>query len=166
MPKYLITGRQGSGKTTVISELSKRGYTAYNTDDLDNVTKLQNIVTKETIPFPETKVDWSKYSWNWQEEELKKLLESDDLVFIGAVVSNQLDFYHLFDKVFVITVCEKTLRERLGKHQHNSHHQPGEIDRITQNHTIKQQSFIDEGAIPINGELPTEEIVGLLLQSL
>jgi dephospho-CoA kinase len=53
MSKFLITGRQGSGKTTVIKQLQKLGYTAYNTDDLPDVTKLQDKETGETIEWPE-----------------------------------------------------------------------------------------------------------------
>ena len=102
MGKYLITGRQGSGKTTVIKQLQKLGYTAYNTDDLPDVTKLQNKETNETIDWPEGKVDWSRYAWNWQKPEIEKLLASDEIVFIGAVVSNQVDFYPMFDKVLLL----------------------------------------------------------------
>jgi broad-specificity NMP kinase len=163
MSKYLITGRQGSGKTTVIKQLQKLGYTAYNTDDLPNLTKLQDRETGETIEWPDGKVDWSRYAWNWQKPEIEKLLASDEIVFIGAVVSNQVDFYPMFDKVFVITVSVNTLKTRLENHEHSSHHLPGEIDRITNDHEKKQASLINEGAEPISGERPPEEIANNIL---
>lgn len=163
MSKYLITGRQGSGKTTLIKHLQKLGYTAYNTDDLPDVTKLQDRETTEIIEWPEGKVDWSKYAWNWQKPKIEKLLTSDEVVFIGAVVSNQLDFYSMFDKVFVITVSSDTLRARLETHEHASHHLPGVIDRITNDHEKKQALFISEGAEPISGEQSTEEIANNIL---
>ena len=163
MSKYLITGRQGSGKTTVIKQLQKLGYTAYNTDDLPNLTKLQDRETGETIEWPDGKVDWSRYAWNWQKPEIEKLLASDEIVFIGAVVSNQVDFYPMFDKVFVITVSVNTLKTRLETHEHSSHHLPGEIDRITNDHEKKQASFINEGAEPISGERPPKEIANNIL---
>ena len=163
MSKYLITGRQGSGKTTVIKQLQKLGYTAYNTDDLPNLTKLQDRETGETIEWPDGKVDWSRYAWNWQKPEIEKLLASDEIVFIGAVVSNQVDFYPMFDKVFVITVSINTLKTRLENHEHSSHHLPGEIDRITNDHEKKQASFINEGAEPISGEgTPSETAISIL----
>ena len=166
MGKYLITGRQGSGKTTVIKQLQKLGYTAYNTDDLLDVTKLQDKETKETIEWPEGKVDWSRYAWNWQKPEIEKLLASDEIVFIGAVVSNQVDFYPMFDKVFVITVSVNTLRTRLENHEHSSHHLPGEIDRITNDHEKKQASLINEGAEPISGEGTPSETANLILSKI
>ena len=161
MGKYLITGRQGSGKTTVIKQLQKLGYTAYNADDLPDVTKLQNKETNETIDWPEGKVDWSRYAWNWRKPEIEKLLASDEIVFIGAVVSNQVDFYPMFDKVFVITVSVDTLKTRLESHEHSSHHLL--IDRITKDHVKKQASFINEGGEPISGERPPEEIANNIL---
>ena len=166
MGKYLITGRQGSGKTTVIKQLQKLGYTAYNTDDLLDVTKLQDKETKETIEWPEGKVDWSRYAWNWQKPEIEKLLASDEIVFIGAVVSNQVDFYPMFDKVFVVTVSINTLKTRLENHEHSSHHLPGEIDRITNDHEKKQASLINEGAEPISGEGTPSETANLILSKI
>ena len=166
MSKYLITGRQGSGKTTVIKQLQKLGYTAYNTDDLPDVTNLQDIETGETIEWPDGKVDWSRYAWNWRKPEIEKLLASDEIVFIGAVVSNQQDFYSMFDKVFVLTVSSNTLKTRLETHEHSSHHLSGEIDRITNDHENKQTSFINEGAEPISGEGTPAEIANSILSKI
>lgn len=165
MGKYLITGRQGSGKTTIIKLLQEQGYTAYNTDDLPETTKLQNKETGKVIEWPDGQVDWSIYAWNWQKPEIERLLASNDNVFLGAVVSNQTDFYPMFDKVFVITVKPETLRQRLSAHEHASHHLPGVIDRILTNHNEKQQRFIEEGAIPISGEGSPEEIIEEILLS-
>lgn len=163
MGKYLITGRQGSGKTTVIKLLQKMGYTAYNTDDLPEVTKLQNIQTGETVSWPKNKVDWSRFAWNWQEEALKKILDSDETVFVGAVVSNQLTFYPLFDKIFVLIVGADTLRHRLEAHEHDSHHLPGTIDRILTDHESKQEHFINEGVVPIAANQTPEKIAEEIL---
>lgn len=164
MGKYLITGRQGSGKTTLIKTLQERGFVAYNTDDLPETTKLQDDQTGEVIDWPDGQVDWSKYSWNWQRNEIEKLLNSAGDVFIGAVVSNQKDFYDLFDQVFVITLRPESLRARLELHEHASHHLPGVIDRILTNHQAKQQSIINDGAIPIDGEGSPSDIVDSLLK--
>ena len=47
MGKYLITGVAGSGKSSVIDELRNRGFAAYDTDDLPDVTRLQDKETGE-----------------------------------------------------------------------------------------------------------------------
>ena len=163
MGRFLITGRQGSGKTTVIRRLQELGYTAYNTDELEGVTKLQDRLTGEVIGWPEGVVDWNKYAWNWQEEPLKQLLASDDTVFVGAVVGNQRDFYPLFDKIFVLTLDTDTLRKRLSIHEHESHHLPEEIDRISADHEEKQKKYIAEGGSPIQANRSVNEIVDDIL---
>ena len=56
-----------------------------------------------------------------------------------------------------------TLKTRLENHEHSSHHLPGEIDRITNDHEKKQASLINEGAEPISGERPPEEIANNIL---
>ncbi|MDB5175689.1 MAG: hypothetical protein JWM81_547 [Candidatus Saccharibacteria bacterium] len=163
MGKYLITGRQGSGKTTLIKFLQEQGYTAFNTDDLPDVTRLQDRQTGEVIDWPEGGVDWTKYAWNWQEQALKNLLATNDTVFVGGVVSNQADLYDLFDKVFVLIVDAKTLRTRLETHEHQSHHLPGVIDRILTNHEIKQKLFVEDGGIPISANGTAAEIADAIL---
>jgi broad-specificity NMP kinase len=164
MGKYLITGRQGSGKTTVIKELQKRGYTAYNTDDLSDLTKLQDIKTGEVIAWPKGKpVDWGKYAWNWQKDALLKLLVSDKDVFVGAVTSNQEQFYPSFNKVFALILSPDNLRTRLEHHEHESHQLPGQIDRWVANHETKQKRFLEAGAVFIDANKSVEEVVDQIL---
>ena len=163
MGKYLITGRQGSGKTTVIKYLRKIGYTAYNTDELPDVTKLQDKQTGKIVEWPNGKVDWSKFVLELARElHLNNYSISNDTVFIGAVASNQLDFYDLFDRVFVLTVSANTLRQQFEKHEHHTHKLPGEVERLVIDHENKQKLFITEGAEPISGERVTEEIVSYI----
>lgn len=164
MGKYLITGRKGSGKTSVIKALQQRGFTAYNTDDLPQATKLQDKNTGEIINWPEGKVDWTKYAWNWQKPEIEKLLASDETVFLGAIAGNQKDFYHLFDKIFVLTVDPNTLRQRLEMHEHSTHHLPGEIERMVQDHESKQARMITEGVEEVPCARAIEEVTDDILQ--
>jgi broad-specificity NMP kinase len=166
MGKYFITGRQGSGKTTVIKLLQAGGYSAYNTDELPEATKLQDKITGEVIAWPIGEVDWNKYAWNWQRPEIERLLAADENVFLGAVVSNQSDFYPTFDKIFVLTVSSNTLRQRLETHEHKSHHLPGKIERLLTDHENKQRSFMVEGTEPIDGNRSASDIVDEILSKI
>lgn len=162
MGRYFITGRQGSGKTSVIRELQRRGCTAYNTDELPDTTRLQHRRSGKFIDWPETgEVDWDNYAWNWQETELRHLLESDDPVFIGAVVSNQDQFLHLFDKVFALIISSTEQRRRLGMHEHG--YSPTAIERHNRDHDEKQLKWHREGIILLEGEQPTAAIVDSIL---
>lgn len=162
MGKYFITGRPGSGKSTVIRELQRRGLTAYDTDAITGVTKLQDKSTGEIIEWPDGPVDWNRYAWNWQEERIVELINSADTVFLGAIVGNQREFYHLFDKVFVVTIDEVALSRQLETHEHDR--VPEEKARLTANHMAKQQLLIDEGGIPITNSGPIDEVADEILQ--
>jgi broad-specificity NMP kinase len=164
MSKFLITGRQGCGKTTAIKLLERSSFAAFNTDDIVGATRLENKTTGETIDWPSEKVDWTVYAWNWQRSVIEDLLSRDETVFLGGVVSNQKDFYDLFDKVFVLMVSTGTLEQHLKTHEHASHHLPGEIERILTNHEAKQQALVDDGGIPIDANRSPVEIVQDILK--
>jgi len=164
MSKFLVTGRQGCGKTTAIKLLERNGFAAFNTDDIANATRLENKITGETIDWPSGKVDWTVYAWNWQRQVIEGLLSRDETVFLGGVVSNQKDYYNLFDKIFVLMVSASTLEQHLQTHEHASHHLPGEVERILTDHQVKQQALVDGGGIPVDANRPTIEIVQDILR--
>lgn len=58
MGKYLITGVAGSGKTSILRELARRGFTTYNSDHLPEVTRLENKA-EQPVAWPERPVDWT-----------------------------------------------------------------------------------------------------------
>jgi len=162
MGKYFITGRPGSGKSTIIRELQRQGFTAYDTDALDGVTKLQDKVTGEIVDWPDGPVDWGHFAWNWQEEQIQRLLASADTVFLGAIVGNQHSFYPLFDKVFVVTIDEKTLSRQLEAHEHKR--TPEEKERLAANHMAKQKILIEVGGIPIVNSGPIDKVADKILR--
>lgn len=161
MGKYLITGRPGSGKTTVIRELKNRGYAAYNTDELEDVTKLENKATGEIVPWPDGPVDWEKFVWNWQDAGLRKLLEQDGDIFFGAIVGNQKDYYPLFDKIFALTLSSQTLAHRLDTHEHP--HTKAEKEKALAVHEEKQKRWEDQGLILISSDQTISKVVDEIL---
>ncbi|HSX05714.1 MAG TPA: hypothetical protein VLF69_04555 [Candidatus Saccharimonadales bacterium] len=164
MATFLIIGRKGSGKTSLIHLLEHNGLTAFNTDDIPGATRLENKLTGETIDWPEGRVDWSTYAWNWQRPIIEDLLSRDSLVFLGGVVSNWRDFQELFDKVFVLLVSPENLAQRLSTHEHASHHLPGEAERILAHHQQQQKEFVEAGCIPIDANRPIVEIANDILR--
>ncbi len=159
MSSYLITGDSGSGKTSVIWELEKRGYAAYNTDDL-LVTRLEDA-SGQPVDWPPPPVDWTKYGWNWQEKELRKLLDSDNTVFVGALASNQDRFFSWFARIFVLIVTPETLRHRiLTRTDHDFGKDPEELRNTLEHHRELQEELLKApGAIAINNERPLDTVV-------
>lgn len=161
MGKYLITGRPGSGKSTVIYELARRGYQAFDTDELPEVTQLEEQETGKIVPWPNGPVDWSAYRWNWQDKGLRKLLEQEGDIFVGAIVGNQKDYYPLFDKIFALTLSIEALAKRLDTHSHERTSE--EKARAIAVHIEKQQRFEDQGLLLISSEQPVTKIADEIL---
>lgn len=164
MGKYLITGRPGSGKTTVIEALKRRGFQAFNTDDMPEMTKLEEQETGKPVSWPAGVVDWKSYIWNWQEAGLRKLLQGDDDVFIGAIVGNQQEFYPLFDKIFALTVSAETLRKRLDSHAYQRTAE--EKEQAIAVHYDKQARFEKQELVLIPADGSVNEIVDDILAQL
>ena len=161
MGKDLITGRPGSGKTTVIESLKQRGFQAFNTDDMPEITKLEEQETGKPVPWPEGVVNWKKYIWNWQEAGLRNLLQSESDIFIGAIVGNQQKFYPLFDKIFALTISAETLQKRLDSHAHLRTAQ--EKEQAIAVHYNKQARFEKQGLVLIPADRSVDEIIDDIL---
>jgi len=166
--KYLITGNAGAGKSSVIQELKKRGFSAYDTDDIKDATILVSLRSGKRTEWPEPPIDWKYYSWDWRETELKKLLDSDTTVFVGAIVGNQKKFYDLFDKIFVLVLGAKTLKNRIltrtskdyGKH-------PKQLAEILEYHKTLQPELLSEPtSMAIDATRPISKIVDEVLENI
>lgn len=166
MPKYLVTGVAGAGKTAVINELASKGFTAYSTDELPEVTQLEDLQTGEFIKKSDTPIDFSKYGWNWQKHGLNKLLSNSDTVFIAASVSNMHEFCQLFDKIFVLTLDESTLRKRLAARFKDDNYgkHPEDLARIIDVLESEKRRLIEhDDAIIVDAAQPLEQVVDKIL---
>lgn len=112
--KVFITASSGVGKSAVIDELKKRGYTAYDADDRElHLTRLEIKETGEPVEWPRGFVDWHYYSWNANEDRLQELLASDENVFLGGFLGNQEKLYRYFDKLIALAIDPKEHERRL-----------------------------------------------------
>src|SRR4051812_13441327 len=113
--KCLVTGQAGSGKSSVAAELRRRGFTAYDTDAMPELTGFDYAETGLPVGPGEIEhpIDFSRFSWNWRLDPLRELLASAENVFICAITSNTVELAHLFDRVFVLVPDRETLARRL-----------------------------------------------------
>lgn len=163
MPLIFITGLPGSGKSTLMSELTKQGYEAYDTDS-NGITSWVDNATGEKVARPldeseRTKEWYSKHSWNLDEEVVKSLKEQarKRTVFLCGSTTNQEDLRQYFDKVIFLQVNEAILRERLAKRTTNDFGKsPDELENILSWKDGMEQRWKGYGAIFVDAESDEE----------
>ena len=98
----LVTGMSGTGKSTVLAELARRGYRVVDTDDDD---------WSDEVPAPEGGVEQL-----WREDRIRALLDShrEGALFLAGCVRNQGRFRDRFDAVILLSVPEDVLLDRIA----------------------------------------------------
>ena len=98
MRKVLVTGMSGTGKSTAMAELAKRGFQVVETDD---------------PPWSE----WSEADggYVWREDLVAELLSREDgaTLYVSGTVSNQGRFYSRFDAVVLLSAPVDVLLRRI-----------------------------------------------------
>ena len=97
MTAVLVTGMSGTGKSTVMAELARRGHRVVDTDYGDWC---------EDVPHPERGSEQL-----WREDRIGALLAEpvDGALFVSGTVANQGRFYPRFDAIVLLSVPEDVL---------------------------------------------------------
>jgi dephospho-CoA kinase len=101
--RILVTGMSGTGKSTVLAELARRGFE-----------------TVETDVGP-----WSRWSeadgYVWDEQQVEELLQRErrTTLFVSGTVSNQGRFYDRFDEIVLLSAPAEVLLERIDSRTTN-----------------------------------------------
>jgi len=165
----LITGVNGSGKTSIAEKLKQMGYP---TCDMDRKKGLFVMVDKKTgKPFTDydnahlEKV--TEMAWICDKEKLASLIanETEPLAFYCGSASNINDILPLFDQVILLKVDEKTTRERLTHRENkNTYGKTAEVqDYIVSWKESWENKMIEKGAIMVDAHGSLDEIVKKIL---
>jgi dephospho-CoA kinase len=102
----LVTGMSGTGKSTALVELAKRGYRVVDTDSPE---------WSEWIP--------DEREWLWREERMADLLAQDGErpLFVSGCMSNQGKFYDRFDAVVLLTAPAEVILGRIERRTTNDY---------------------------------------------
>jgi dephospho-CoA kinase len=163
--KYLITGRAGSGKSAVNTELQNRNLNTLDSDKVPGLARWEDLATGERIAVdPSGFVDYQKVAWNWNEKVLKGLLAARKTLFLCGSASNELDFHPMFDKVFVLTVDPQTQLHRLESRESSY----GKNPRMQEEIIGEQAEFVEQavqlGAVAIDNTRPIRAVVDEILE--
>jgi shikimate kinase len=141
MPRVLITGMSGTGKTTLLDELRRRGHVTLDTD-YDG---------------------WVLADRRWDEPRMTMFLRDQPDVFVAGTVENQGTFYHRFDHVVLLSVPRVVLIERIGRRTNNPYGQAPEQLAEIEHYLATVEPLLRQGAsVELDGRRPTSELADLV----
>jgi len=103
----LVTGMSGTGKSTALAELARRGHRVVDTDD-DGWT--------EEAPLPDGGAERL-----WNEGRIEQLVRRprDGALFVSGCVANQGRFYPRFDAVVLLSAPVDVILQRVATRDTN-----------------------------------------------
>jgi dephospho-CoA kinase len=113
MSKILVTGISGTGKSTAIAELARRGYRVVDTDAPG---------WREYRPY-DSPDELHRGEWLWLEQRMTRLLDSNDgrSLFVAGCATNQSKFYDRFDAVILLSAPAAVLLDRVARRTTNDY---------------------------------------------
>ena len=160
MKRVLLTGMSGTGKSTVIGELARRGYRAYDADegDLSELVSVPDDVP--TGPGP-------GLDWVWREDRIQELLSSGDgdVLFLAGCASNQGKFYPQFDHVILLTAPAAVIAERLTTRTTNPFGKgAGELERALGLIPLIEPLLRRSAGLEVDTDAPLGRVVAVILE--
>jgi dephospho-CoA kinase len=107
MTAVLVTGMSGTGKSTALAELARRGHRVIDTDDDGWSEEVPHAVRgREQL---------------WREDRMDALLAepADGTLFVSGCVANQGTFYPRFDAIVLLSVPVDVLLDRVATRSTN-----------------------------------------------
>jgi hypothetical protein len=113
MSRILVTGISGTGKSSALAELGRRGYRVVDTDDPG---------WREYRPYAAPD-ELHRGEWLWLEGRMKRLLDSTDArsLFVAGCAANQSRFYDRFDAVVLLTAPADVILDRVARRPTNDY---------------------------------------------
>ncbi|MFC9773440.1 MULTISPECIES: AAA family ATPase [unclassified Pseudarthrobacter] len=137
MSRILITGMSGAGKTTVLHELSRRGYRTVDTD-YDG---------------------WVLPDGTWDEPRVSALLASSSSLIVSGTVENQGRFYGRFSAVVLLSAPVEVLIQRVSARTNNSYgHSDADQSAIRQYVLDVEPLLRDHATLELDARRPVADL--------
>src|SRR5580765_7956134 len=148
MRRVLVTGMSGTGKSTALDELRRRGFELVDTDELG----------------------WTEWSdeedgYVWREDRIAELIahERETPLYVSATVSNQRMFYARFDAVVLLSAPADVLLERLDQRTANDYGKSLEERALILEHLEHVEPLLRKTCThELDATLPPEVVAGEL----
>lgn len=163
MPRILLTGLSGVGKSTVIDALAARGYQAV---DADNHEFSEWVTVSSDDQSPGTPVEPDR-DWVWREERMHALLANttDEWLFVSGCAPNMGQFLPHFDQVILLSAPAAIMVERLAMRTNNSYGKdPAEVARMLDLRDSVEPLLRRIATHEIDTSVPLDEVVAAVLR--
>jgi dephospho-CoA kinase len=151
MPKILVTGMSGTGKSTVLRELGRRGHRVVDTDT-DEWSRW--VTDADGAP-----------DWVWREDAIAGLLAGHERghLFVSGCKTNQGRFYPRFDHIALLSAPAEVLLARIAARDTNPYGKhPAERDRILRDLAEVEPRLRATATIEIDASAPVDVVAGQL----
>ncbi|MDX6241828.1 MAG: hypothetical protein QOG10_6652 [Kribbellaceae bacterium] len=172
MTLIYVTGASGAGKSTVRTELQRRGYVAYGTDE-DGLSRwFENRSGAEvSMPVDPTRRDddwFAKNTYRLPPVTVRRLAAEvgDGVGFICGTVGNDDQIWDLFTAVVSLSIDAGTVRRRLVERVNSFGSTEDELQRVLAWHANVDADNLRFGALLIDASPPVAEVVDQLLTEL
>ena len=154
MTNVLVTGMSGTGKSSALVELGKRGYRVVDTDEPG---------WSEWVALPD---EPGGGEWLWVEDRMAELLRSDDdrTLFVQGCVRNQVEFYDRFDAVVLLSAPTEVILERIARRTTNPYGKaPAERELILYHLRTVEPALRAHCTHEIDASRPLQDVVAELI---
>jgi dephospho-CoA kinase len=148
--RVLVTAMSGTGKSTVLAELARRGFQVVETDD---------------APWSE----WSEADggYVWREDLVEELLSREDggSLYVSGTVSNQGCFYPRFDAVVLLSAPVDVLLRRIDARNTNDYGKTAEERALILSHVAQVEPLLRATCThQIDATQPLDDVVAQLVE--
>jgi adenylate kinase family enzyme len=148
--RVLVTAMSGTGKSTVLAELARRGFQVVETDD---------------APWSE----WSEADggYVWREDLVEELLSREDggSLYVSGTVSNQGCFYPRFDAVVLLSAPVDVLLRRIDARTTNDYGKTAEERALILSHVAQVEPLLRATCThEIDATQPLDDVVAQLVE--
>ena len=127
MPRILVTGMSGTGKSSALAELRTRGFDVVDTDE----------------------PGWTEWSdaedgYLWREDRIAELLDREPrtTLYVSGTVSNQGRFYPRFDAVVLLAAPADVLFDRIERRTTNDYGKSTEERELIRSHIAEVEPLL------------------------
>ena len=170
----LVTGISGSGKSFACDELRKRGYKAYDIENMHGLFSIINKATgKKAHDYDKHNLECVKqHDWICNKSKLQELVGRNakeivfgNVVFYCGTASNIDELLHLFDKIFLLKATPETICQRLSTRKSNDFGRTSEVqDWVFGWKEWWENHMIEKGAIVIDANRDIKEVTAEILK--